>query len=278
MANTVSVSRTNLKKRRQKLRQKRQVRMIQAIWRTFAVSGLLASLSWMVIQPTWVLKNPQEIIVSGNRLLSSQAIRSLLSLSYPQSLWRIEPSRMAQSLEQKSPIAEAVITRRLFPPALIIQVKERIPVAVAQIPQTSSNGNKKASVGLLDADGIWTPLEKYKSLNPTLQLPTLLVIGSPEQYRPYWPQVYQAVSQSPVKIISIDFQNPANLILKTELGQVDLGFPGSQLPEQIKVLAQMRRLPTQLNLSQMQYIDLKNPASPLVQMNLKTPAMKSRNH
>jgi cell division protein FtsQ len=41
------------------------------------------------------------------------------------------------------------------------------------------------------------------------------------------------------------------------------------LPEKIKVMAQMRHLPAQLNPNQVEYIDLKNPESPLVQMNQK---------
>lgn len=67
--------------------------------------------------------------------------------------------------------------------------------------------------------------------------------------------------------MEIDCQNPANLILKTELGNVHLGVIGSQLPEQIKVLAQMRHLSAKLNSGQIEYIDLKNPEFPLVQMN-----------
>ncbi len=265
MAGIISVSRTDLAQRRQKLRRQRQMKIIQAIWRTFAITGLAGGLLWIAVQPVWMLKAPKQVVMkSGNKLLSNETTQSLLVLSYPQSLWRIEPSAIANSLKKQPTIAQAIVRRRLFPPGLVIEIQERVPVAVTQTP-----GNKKVTIGLLDATGAWIPLEKYTSLNPTRKLPTLRVIGSPKQYCLDWTQLNQAVSQSPVKVMEIDCQNPTNLILKTELGNVHLGASGPQLSEQIKVLAQMRPLAAKLNSGQIEYIDLKNPELPLVQMNQK---------
>jgi cell division protein FtsQ len=179
----------------------------------------------------------------------------------------------------------------LFPPGLIVQINERVPVAIAQgaapsgsiayggqsgaiaqngrEQQNTDTEHKKVSVGLLDASGVWIPLEKYTALNPNLTLPSLKVFGSPEQYRPYWTQLYQALSQSPVNVMEIDFHDPTNVILKTELGNIHFGTLSSLLPEKIRVMAQMRHLPTQFNPNQIDYIDLKNPEIPLVQMNQK---------
>ncbi|MBD6618181.1 FtsQ-type POTRA domain-containing protein [Komarekiella sp. 'clone 1'] len=279
MAGIVSVSRTDLAQRRKKLRRQRQMKILQTIWRTFAISGLAGGLLWVAIQPIWVLNTPKQIVMkSGNQLLSDDAIKSLLVLSYPQSLWRIKPSAIADSLKQQPTIAQATVSRRLFPPGLNIEIQERIPVAIAQKRiEEHKTTNKKVIVGLLDANGVWMPLEKYKSLNPTSKLPTLQVIGLPEQYSSYWTQLYQAVSQSSVKVIEIDCEDPTNLILKTELGKVHLGVPSLQLPEQIRLLAQMRHLPAKLNSSQIEYIDLKNPESPLVQVNQKKPKIDSQN-
>ncbi|MEH1765186.1 cell division protein FtsQ/DivIB [Nostoc sp.] len=265
MAGIISVSRTDLAQRRQKLRRQRQMKIIQAIWRTFAITGLAGGLLWVAVQPVWMLKASKQIVMkSGNKLLSDQTTQSLLALSYPQSLWRIEPSAIANSLKKQPTIAQAIVRRRLFPPGLIIEIQERVPVAVTQ-----TRGNNKVIIGLLDASGAWMPLEKYISLNPTKKLPNLRVIGSPKQYCSYWTQLHEAVSRSPIKVMEINCQNPTNLILKTELGNVHLGVPGPQLSEQIKVLAQMRPLATKFNSSQIEYIDLKNPESPLVQMNQK---------
>ncbi|MBW4629196.1 MAG: FtsQ-type POTRA domain-containing protein [Brasilonema octagenarum HA4186-MV1] len=270
MAGIISVSRSDLKGRRKKLRQKRQIKIIQTIWQTITVSSLAGGLLWTAIQPIWVLKTPQDIEVSGNHLLSSEAIESLLVLSYPQSLWRIEPHRIAESLKQQPMIVQAIVNRRLFPPGLIVQIQERVPVAIAQSRRDQGNSDtdhKKISVGLLDVNGVWIPIEKYTSGDPSLQLPSLKVFGSLEQYQPYWTELYQALGQSSVNVKEIDFQDPTNLILKTELGSIHLGAPNSLLSEKIKVMAQMRNLPAQLNRSQIDYIDLKNPDHPLVQMN-----------
>lgn len=272
MAGIISVSRADLEGRRKKLRQKRQIKIIQTIWQTFAVSSLAGGLLWMATQPIWVLRAPKDIDISGNHLLSREAIESLLVVSYPQSLWRIEPYGIAESLKQQPTIAQATVSRRLFPPGLIVQINERVPVAIAQSRRNQRNidsDHKKVSVGLLDASGVWIPVEKYTSLNPNLRLPSLKVFGLPEQYRPYWEQLYHALIQSSVNVMEIDFQDPTNLILKTELGNIHLGAPSSLLPEKIKVMAQMRHLPAQLNPNQVEYIDLKNPESPLVQMNQK---------
>ncbi|MBD2293184.1 FtsQ-type POTRA domain-containing protein [Anabaena sphaerica FACHB-251] len=295
MAGIVSVSRKDLAQRRKKLRRQQQKKIIQTIWRTLAASGLAGGLLWVTLQPMWVLKAPAQIVMtSGNQLLSEQTIQSLLVLSYPQSLWRIEPSVIAETLEQQPAIAQATVSRRLFPPGLMIKIQERFPVAMTHTPagqsttscntqpQSSENfvkqptpscpqnsvaQSKQGDVSLLDASGALIPLEKYTALNPTGKLPSLKVIGLPEQYRPYWTQLYQAISQSSVKVMEIDCQDPTNLILKTELGTVHFGVPTAQLPEKIQVLVQMRHLPAKFKSRQLAYIDIKNPDSPLVQVN-----------
>lgn len=270
MAGIVSVSHTDLAQRRKKLRRHRQLKIIQAIWRSFAITGLAGGLLWVALQPIWVLKAPKQIVMkSGNQVLSQGAIESLLTLSYPQSLWRIQPNAIADSLKQQPGITQATVSRRLFPPGLIIEIQQRVPVAIAQSDRSSNTDTRKKqlSAGLIDATGVWIPLEKYKLVNPTFKLPTLKVIGLPEQYRQYWSQLYPALNQSSVKVMEINCQDPTNLILKTEIGNVYLGAPSPQLPEQIKVLAQMRNLPTKINTSHIEYIDLKNPESPLVHLN-----------
>lgn len=293
MAGILSVSRTNLAKRRQKLRRQRQIKIIQAIWRTLAVTGFAAVLFWGAIQPMWVLKDSGQIVIkSGGQVLTQKDIYSLLGLSSPQSLWRVEPALIADSLRKQPNIAQATVSRRLLPPGLIIEIQERIPVAIAQVTedqtltncvltpafmgksaevksclQNSGTANQQNELGLLDAGGVWMPLSTYISINPKAKLPRLIVIGAIAQYKPFWTQLYEAISHSSLKVTEINFQDPTNLILKTELGNVHLGSPSNRLTEQIQALVQMRHLPNKVNSSSIDYIDLKNPAIPLVQMN-----------
>lgn len=289
MGTTVSVSQSQLARRRRQLRRERRVKNFQAGWQLLAVSALAGGLVWATTLPGWVIHKPAQIKIEGNAFLSDRAIRSLVSLSYPESLLQVSPQDLATALESNGPILKATVNRQLFPPGLTITVKERYPVAIASsgnsaavaalspsetVPPGSAveSLSSSQSVGLLDEQGVWMPLENYTSLQETLQMPTLTVIGNPEQYRPYWPRLYRAIRRTSVKIYEIDWQDPANLILKTELGVVHLGPYTSRFPNQLDVLAQMRQLPKHINSSQIAYIDLKNPQSPSLQtIGAKTP-------
>jgi len=278
MASIASVSQTKLTNRRQQLRRARRIKLFQAIWRSLLVGGMASGLVWAITLPDWVIRQPEQIVIEGNHFLSAKTIRSLLQLSYPQSILILQPQAIAKSLESQAPIAHATVSRQIFPPGLTIQVKERKPVALAlslpptgayatrTIPQNLKTAPPTPVTGLLDQQGVWIPASSYPKLKPNLELPTLKVIGQSDQYRPYWSEVYQAVSHSPVKVFQIDWQDQANLILNTELGKVHLGPYSSRFPEQLTILDQMRELPTHIQPGQIAYIDLKNPELPSIQM------------
>ncbi|MGA7937526.1 MAG: FtsQ-type POTRA domain-containing protein [Kovacikia sp.] len=271
----VSVSQTELAQRRQKLRYRRRVRSLQTVWRVLAVSGLAGGLVWVATLPAWVIRRPDQVTIEGNHYLSSQTIRALLPIPYPQSLLRIEPQSIQRELQSKAPIATVTVGRRLIPPGLVVQVQERYPVAIALSVATNNpnfyqtNARTQAGslkAGLLDEAGVWIPIEVYTSLNQALKLPELKVIGNLELYRPYWSKLYREVTQSPVKITEVHWQDPANLILRTELGIVHFGPYSSQFTYQLSMLDRMRKLSADSSFSQIAYIDLRNPDSPIVQM------------
>lgn len=263
MANIASVSQNELTSRRKKLRRARRIKSFQSLWRTLFVGGMATGLVWAITLPDWVIRSPRQIVIEGNHFLSAKAIRSLLPLSYPQSILQVQPQAIAKSLEAQGPIAKATVSRQLLPPGLTIQVKERKPVAIAKPP---TNPNSNTDIGFVDEQGVWMPNTSYTELEPNLELPTLKVIGQNEQYRPYWSEVYQALSRSAVQVFEIDWQNPSNLILKTDLGNVHFGPYSSRFSEQLGILDRMRELPTHVNPSKIAYIDLKNPDFPAIQM------------
>jgi cell division protein FtsQ len=268
MANIASVSQNELTSRRKKLRRARRIKSFQSVWRTLFVGGMATGLVWAITLPDWVIRSPEQIVIEGNHFLSAKAIRSLLPLSYPQSILQVQPQVIAKSLEAQGPIAKATVSRQLLPPGLTIQVKERKPVAIAKPPTNpnSKTPNSNATAGLVDEQGVWMPSSSYGELEQNLELPTLKVIGQNEQYRPYWSEVYQALSRSAVQVFEIDWQNPSNLILKTEMGNVHLGPYSSRFAEQLGILDRMRELPTHVSPSKISYIDLKNPDFPAIQM------------
>lgn len=265
MANIASVSQNELTSRRKKLRRARRIKSFQSLWRTLFVGGMATGLVWAITLPDWVIRSPRQIVIEGNHLLSAKVIRSLLPLSYPQSILQVQPQAIAKSLETSGPIAQATVSRQLLPPGLTIQVKERKPVAIAILP-TNSKTSSNPPDGLVDEQGIWMPKSSYSELEQNFELPTLKVIGQNEQYRPYWSEVYQALSRSAVQVFEINWQNPSNLILKTDLGNVHLGPYSSRFSEQLGILDRMRELPTHLSPSKIAYIDLKNPDFPAIQM------------
>lgn len=287
--------------RRKQLRQRRRLKFLQASWRTLVVSGLAFGLVWAASQPEWFIRRPSQVSIKGNQLLSTQVIQSLLPLTYPQSLIRLQPELIAATLEANAPINQTIVTRQLFPPRLTIQVQERYPVAIAackscllvqdsQKPLVLKQG--PADLWLLDSQGIALPLESYPSLQQSGKLPQLNILGffsqpsssdsaAPQatswqsqattvaidkQKQSQWQSLYRALSQSPVKVFSIDWRDKSNLILKTELGIVHLGPYSARFINQLNALDQMRKLPKYLNANQVAYIDLENPEHPLLQM------------
>lgn len=249
----------------------------------------------MMTSPAWVVRHPSQVEIQGNELLSDEAIQTLLPIRYPQSILTIRPQAIAQALRANAPITDVTVTRQLYPAGLTVHVQERYPVAIAypatlsseSVPphtasvtdsaqassaQASSTQASSAQVGLLDEEGVWTAIDRYNGLNDSLHLPTLKVFGMREAHRPYWVDLYTAIRQSPVAISEVDWREPTNLILRTELGQVHFGSYGAQFPQQLQALDQMRQLANEIDLQTIAYIDLRNPQVPLVQLVTQTQA------
>lgn len=254
-----NVSRADLAQRRRQLRRQRKVRLMQASWRLLFVLGIAGGSVWVMSLPAWVVRQPQQVEIQGNRWLAAATVQKLLPIPYPQSLWQIQPEAIAQKLEQQPAIAQASVSRQLFPPGLKVQIQERTPVAIAV-------GANDQAANLLDAQGQAIPLQSFQQLRSTIALPTLKVLGMRDQYRSQWTTLYQAVSTSPVKISEIDWRSPTNLILKTELGVVHLGALSPRLTQQLQALDRMRQIGSNVNPTQIAYIDLRTPDAPLLQL------------
>jgi cell division protein FtsQ len=282
MTDISSISRSELAARRRKLRRQRRWRILQTSWQVIAISGLAVGAIWVATLPDWVVRNPEQVEIEGNKILTTDTIRSLLAIKYPQFLLALEPTAIAKRLEDsQAPIAEAQVTRRLFPPGITVHIQERYPVAVVYMIPTAPPANPKQKaappaepipVSLLDDRGYIISYEKYVSLNKSRDLPTLKVFGMQEQYRTQWESLYKLVSQNPIKISEINWREPGNLIFQTELGTVHLGsYSPDRLAEQLQALDQMRKLPEQVKLEEIQYIDLNQPKTPQLKMFVAPP-------
>ena len=261
-----------LARRRQHLRERRRYKFYKGAWRSLALTGFAAGLLWLATSPIWLIRSSSQLVISNNKQLSEEAIQALLPIPYPQPLLKVKPKEIEASLEARAPIAEAVVSRRLLPPGLHIQVKERQPVAVAlpdttkpikQIPDKSAAFK---SPGLIDAEGYWMPRNSFRTLGSTVPEPKLTVIGMRAGDEQDWQKIYKALDRSPVQITAIDWTRPSNLILQSELGAVHIGPYGEGFETHLVALDQLRSLSEKVNPEKVAFIDLRDPAHPVVEI------------
>lgn len=256
----------NVSNKTKELKKERRLKAFLIITRTLLISSFALGALWLLVLPNWVIRSQNEIKVKGNQFLSEQEVRSLIPFSYPQPLVTMTIANLEQKLETNTPFSDVVITRKILPPELIIDVTERQPVAIAQTTRLENNQNKIIQLGYLDDQGILMENKFYQDIpQEKLKLPTLKIIGIPDQYLPHWQNLYSLVKLSEVKIKTIDWRNPTNLILDTELGKVHLGaYSLNTFPEQLKMLAKMKQLPQKISRDQILYLNLSNPDYPYV--------------
>ncbi|MGI8935369.1 MAG: cell division protein FtsQ/DivIB [Phormidesmis sp.] len=267
-----SPSTQDLARRRQHLRAQRRFKFYKTVWRSLAMVALATGTVWLATSPVWLIRSSEQLEIRGNQLLSDKNIQDLLPLPYPQSLLKVKPEFLAESVTAHEPIEKAAVSRRLIPPGLHIRIQERVPVAVA-IPDTArpvkaipTQPVPFREPGLIDAAGGWMPYNSFRKLGATASPPALIVKGMRAEYRLDWQQIYQSVSRSPVTITAIDWTRPSNLILQTELGAVYLGPYGQNFEAQLAALDQMRSLGSAINPEKVAFIDLHDPDHPVVEI------------
>lgn len=262
----------DLAQRRQQLKAQRKVRFYTMAWRAFAITGLACGSVWLATSPIWFIRSAQQIDVSDNRLLSDENIQRLLPVPYPQSLLEVQTDDLTERLLTHPPIQDAVVSRRLIPPGLHVQVTERYPVAIA-LPDTASpvvaipdQPVPFQEPGLLDAQGYWMPRNSYSALGADAAPPELTVVGMRPRYESAWQTIYREVSKSPVAITAIDWKDLNNLVLQTELGSVHLGPYSSRFATQLVALDQLRSIDQEVNPETVAFIDLRDLDNPIVEV------------
>ncbi len=272
-------SRETLAERRRSLRRQRGWKVLRTIWRTLVVSTIAGGLLWSLTLRFWVLSAPNQVQIEGTKLLSPDTIRDLLALNYPLSLLQVEPQKLVRVLESSAPIAHAAVTRDVVPPRLLVQVQERQPVAQASLapnaqssPSQPTPSPQQEVWGLLDERGFWIPLEQFTNLQSEEKLPKLKVLGMRPQVRESWTSLYQKIHRSPIAITEVDWRDPNNLILQTELGTVHFGLYGSNFEHQLQSLDRLRNLPEHPQFKKMDYIDLRDPESPYLHVTPQKPS------
>lgn len=269
------LSSRDLLERRRHLRRQRGRRVAVHLWRLLFVGALAGGLVWGMRSPVWLIRSMEQIRVEGNQHVSNDALRSLIPLRYPQSLLTISTRTLETELLAKAPLSHVAIHRNLFPPGLIVRVREQLPVAIAQLAPGQGSTPQVAQTVLLQSDGRWVESDRYQNLGPRFPTPKLKVIGMRSDYRQAWSNLYPLLQQSPVKISEIDWRDRNNLKLKTDLGWVHLGPHSPKIAQQLTVLEQMGNLPKHPNVKQIRYIDLQDPSQPRLQTSQPNPPAQS---
>lgn len=275
----------SIQARRKQLKTQKRLRSLASIWRTGVLMGLTGSLAWGLTLPDWIIHQPSQVKIVGNKLLKTDAIQELLPVSYPQSLLRLNPQDIIRGLEVTLPVQRVTIARHLFPPTLVVGIDERLPVAmvVCERCRLKSPANLEqgpASLWMIDDQGLVAPRTSYANdfLQPQAKYPQLRGYFIPSstngakimeidpQRQEEWQIMFPLLAGLDMDVKEIDWQNPRNIILKTQFGPVHLGPYGPRLPDQLAALKRLEQLPQYFNPQQLVYIDLINPNEPLLQM------------
>lgn len=267
MTAKTSVSTTRLKNRRDELKNQRRWRNFVAVTRTLLIMSLTGGIFWFLTLPEWVIKDSQQIKIEGNELLTDEEIRSLIPLKYPQSLLQLPIKDLRESLHKKVPLTNVVVSRALLPPNLTIKITEKKPVAIALAVQVSPKTKKPAlqEIGYIDIDGVFVSNELYQNLAKKQELkPPLKILGNPQMYLAYWKDFYDLLTQSSVKITQVDWQNPTNIVLTSELGKVYVGTYTSKFNQQLMILEKLKNITGKVPKERIIYIDLTDPEMPSI--------------
>jgi cell division protein FtsQ len=253
---TVSSS-SKLKQKLSLLERRKRYCLYRSLWRSVFVGGCAIGLIFIFSLPYWQIQQKSQIQIEGATLVSKNTIFSKLGLTKPEYIWNISNHELVKKLETMSSLEAAKINKQIFPPRLIVLVKERQPVALAL---------SKGKVAFLDRQGVWIPLTLYDRADRNFTLPKLKVVNFQPEYRDTWLELYRLITLYPIiKIEEIRWDESANLFLKTAIGTVYLGGNLSNLSNQFKTLARLKNLPNYFEISNIAYIDLSNPDFELIQ-------------
>lgn len=228
-----------------------------ALWRSCLTISCALGLGLVATLPYWQIKYQSQISFVGKKLVSQNSIYDALDFTYPQLIWTINGSNLAQQVKSIPAIEVARIDKQIMPPQLIINLQERIPVAIA---------TSLGKVGFLDVHGEWIPQDLYASFDDNFSLPELAVLNYQPQYKQSWISIYQLISLYPkLKVSKVQWNHSGGLFIQTKIGRVFLGADSSRLEQQFKIISKLQNLPKHIDRRKIAYIDLSNPKINLIQ-------------
>ena len=210
---------------------------------TFAgVAGVTVSvygMRFLLYSPTMLLLKPDQIELSGNRIVSREAVLQQFVHDRNRSVLRI-PLDVRRSQLEQIPWVESASVQRILPNRLRIELTERTPVAFAR------NGNELA---LIDAHGV--VLDRPRGEDLHFPIVTGVSEDLPRDQREKRMQTYEAFMKdvdlvrggSSDRVSEIDLSNPKDLrVVMTGLASandsqaVTIHFGSSEFTGKYKML------------------------------------------
>ena len=188
----------------------------------------LLAITATIIYIGWysTLLTVKKIEVRGNQLVSQDSILELAQVAPNIQLLRLNVSQTSQRIKTISQI-KSVDVRRGWPETLVIEVVERTPLAVTDIPEGRY---------LIDESGV-----AYQPVTPDANLP--LIFGSDDQNRAIGIKAWQSFpTWLQAEVVSTTVDNPNSIwLLLTSGRRVDWGNL-DKANEKAAVLKVLRRM------------------------------------
>jgi cell division protein FtsQ len=247
--------------RRRRLQAERRNEQLTNLWRIFLFSAIAYGLSLLVVKNGWSPISLSEIRVNGSQKIKSISIINASGLNFPKPLFSINPAQLERKLLKELPIKSIAIRRRLLPPRLEIEVKERKPIAFAN--RRITKGTEK---GMLDELGQWMPMKMASKTSPPEK--DIYVEGWVTSHRNWISIILKNQDKlgSPLRKITIKPNGEINL--KTQdFEEIQLGNNGIYLREQISVLQKLsQKLPASFINQEGAILDITDPSKPEFQI------------
>lgn len=244
--------------RRSQLRRQRRIERLQDGWRILVYGALTAGLGFVLLREGWMLQGPDQVAISGSKLVSRDQVIAAARLRFPQPLFSLQPRLLSRTLAEALPVEQVKVTRLMLPPRLRVDLVDREAVASAQrrTPKGPENG-------FVDRTGSWINADANARSRLGGKGP-IQVVGWNERNRPVLGKVLDARERIGPGLREIRFEPDGTLWLTTrDLGPLRLGPVDSQLDRRLQVVAHLNRnLPKRLIGQRPRSIDLTDPEQP----------------
>jgi cell division protein FtsQ len=171
------------------------------------VAGAFYGMNFLLYSPTMLLLKPDQIELTGNRIVSREAVLQQFVHDHNRSVLRVALEARRSQIEQ-IPWVESASVQRILPNRIRVELTERTPVAFAR------NGNELA---LIDAHGVI--LERPQGEDLHFPIVSGVSEDVPRDQREKRMQVYQEFTKSidlvragsSESISELDLSNPKDL-------------------------------------------------------------------